>query len=154
MNRHEKYPNQWPTIKNVGGGEMKVCERDLIELEDHIAKGRSITIAGIALGFDERDFRAACKVNAKLLEAIARGKARDRQEYMDDLRAVHKAGKHPIISIWYGKQQYGMTDKASVAHSGQATVVVNTGVPASIKEIEHAPVDADAMPNVIEHDDA
>ena len=144
-NRHSEHAHLWPIVRTYGGDDVRVTEGELDQIEQLISQGRSLEVVAIALGLCERDFKQACKVNERLLQSIKRGRALDRQEYMDDLRAIHKSGKSPIISVWYGKQHFGMHDKSTVSHQGGNVVVVNTGVPRVSQPQSSA--------NVIEHDD-
>ncbi len=145
INRHEKFPDRLPVITGYAGGDVKLFEADLLEVENLLADGKTLGYAAVVLGVSERCFKQCCKVNTRLQETIKRGRARHKQDYLDDLKAFHKAGKSPIYSVWYGKQALGMTDKSETKVQGGGVVVVNTGIPSPLP-----PADAST---IIEHDD-
>jgi hypothetical protein len=143
--QHDKYPDRLPVITGYAGGDVKLFEADLLEIENLLADGKTLGYAAVVLGVSERCFKSACKVNTRLQETLKRGRARHKQDYLDDLRSFHKAGKSPIYTVWYGKQALGMTDKTETKHQGGGVVVVNTGIP--------SPLPATDSRTIIEHDD-
>ena len=144
--QHDKYPDRLPVISGYAGGEVKLFEADLLEIENLLADGKTLGYAAVVLGVSERCFKSACKVNTRLQETLKRGRARHKQDYLDDLRNFHKSGKSPIYTVWYGKQALGMTDKSETKVQGGGVVVVNTGIPQPVLPSDDS--------NVIEHDDA
>jgi hypothetical protein len=144
-NRHEKYPDRLPVISGYAGGDVKIFEADLLEIENLLADGKTLGYAAVVLGVSERCFKQCCNVNVRMQETIKRGRARHKQDYLDDLRSFHKAGKSPIYTVWYGKQALSMTDKIETKHQGGGVVVVNTGIP--------SPLPAATDATIIEHDD-
>ncbi len=143
--QHDKYPDRLPVITGYAGGDVKLFEADLLDIENLLADGKTLGYAAVVLGVSERCFKSACKVNTRLQETIKRGRARHKQDYLDDLKAFHKAGKSPIYSVWYGKQALGMHDKSTTEVKGGGVVVVNTGIP--------SPLPAPDSSAIIEHDD-
>lgn len=121
-----------PIVQSYFGGDVCLTSEDIKTIEDLIAIGAGLDMVATQLDLDLADFKRIGKVSTHIQAAVKRGRAKDKWEYDQALRSASLGMKSPILSIWHGKQQFGMTDKTTTKHEGSTVVVVNTGVPSPI----------------------
>ena len=119
-------------MQSYFGGDVCLTHEDIKTIEDLIAIGAGLDMVATQLDLDLADFKRVGKNSSCIQQAVKRGRAKDRWEYDQALRAASLKMHSPILTIWHGKQTHGMTDKTTTKHEGSTVVVVNTGVPSPI----------------------
>ena len=98
-------------------------------IEDLAAIGGKVDLIAVELGVTASSFKAVSKDNTHIQEAIKRGRARDEYEYRLALREVAITMKSASLTIWHGKQAYGMSEKVHSTGETAPVIMINTGVP-------------------------
>ncbi|MCK5881545.1 MAG: hypothetical protein KAG18_06680 [Sinobacterium sp.] len=144
-------PRGYPCCTSYLGGVIKLSADDIQAIEDLAAIGGKVDMIAVELGVTASSFKAAAKDNSRIQEAIKRGRARDEYEYRQALREAALTMASPSLTIWHGKQAYGMSEKIHSTSDINPVIMINTGVPGpALPGIE-----PDSLNNsdFIEHDD-
>ncbi len=134
-----------PVCKTIFGEVVELVDDDVTAIEDMAALGAEIDYIACELALDLASFKHAIKVSERMQTAFKRGKARDRHEYLAALRAKSLEMSSPILSIWHGKQQFNMTDKQAIKHTGNTVLTVSTGVPMATTPDSKPPIEHDSQ---------
>lgn len=119
----------FPTVRCFGGGDRQLDLDDMVKIEDLISVGGTVDTCAVELGLTVAGFKSAMKVSSRIQEAVKRGRAKDKHSYMTALRNKSLQMDNAALTIWHGKQAYGMMEKQAVQHENPPTIVVNTGIP-------------------------
>ncbi len=137
--------DELPVCKTIFGAVVQLVDDDVTQIEDMAALGAEIDYIACELALDLRSFKHCVKVSERIQTAFKRGKARDRHEYLAALRAKSLEMSSPILSIWHGKQQFNMTDKQAIKHTGNTVLTVATGVPMATSPDDKPPIEHDSQ---------
>lgn len=114
---------------------MALTLADLNTIEDMTSCGCKVEMIATHLGLAIPAFKRMCKDSSHVEQRIKRGRAKDEWEYRAALREAALTMKQPIITIWAGKQLYGMSDKVTTEHRGESIIMVDTGITSRNKTI-------------------